>query len=166
MFKSIKSLVLVMTVVFGSTTTVCAQNVGIKYSDDSLGEEFVEDLTAQLKAIKNQVALLEQTITDRKNAINYILSENSYRLFVVKKGSFKEQLVHFADRLKIKTIRWSDVPECIDWDLDATYDIELEDAEQAIDDFLDGMPLTYQYFPHDNSLNLTSTTIIQGCPNE
>ncbi|MDG1753054.1 MAG: hypothetical protein P8I03_15555 [Thalassotalea sp.] len=158
-------LALFLSSVLGANA-VCAQDVATKYHNDQLGKEFVKNLTVQLKAIKDQVALMEESIAERQNAIDYINSENDYQFFTVKKGSFKKQLSHFADRLQIKTIRWSGVPECVDWSLDATYQVELNNAEQAIDEFLDGMPLTYQYSARDNSLNLTSTVIIQGCPSD
>ncbi len=149
-----------------SINSANADGVGIKYSDDELGKDFVADLKSQLSAIKNQVSLLERTINERQSAVNYLQRKEEFEFFTVKKGSFKRQLESFADRVQIKTIRWTGVPKCFDWNLDSSYKVELEDTEDAIDEFLDGLPLTHQYFARDNSLNLTSTTIIQGCPDE
>jgi hypothetical protein len=161
--KKFKGTVLAITTVL-SMSAFSAQHIENEFADDELGKAFIKNVTSQLSALKQQVQLLETTIADRQNAIDFLSKENGYRLFNVEKGSFKEQLANFARRLNIKTIRWSGVPECIDWELDSTYEIEMSDAQDAIDEFLDGMPLTYRYSEKDSSLNLTSTVIVQGCP--
>lgn len=150
-----------------------ANELGVKYSNDKIGQDVVTDMRKHVEILKDHVATLnkqitniESTIAERQNAIDYIERQHEHQYFTVNKGSFKGQLAHFADRLQIKTIRWAGVPKCIDWELDATYDIDMTSVNDAIDEFLDGMPLTYQYFSRDSSLNLTSTKVFDGCPNE
>lgn len=166
-------VIIAASLLLSGVTQATEKELGIEYSKDKLGQEFVTDvsnqldnLKAQFAVLRQQIELLEGTVVKRQSAIDYINRENGYRYFTVNKGSFKAQLAMFADRLEIKTIRWSGVPQCIDWNLDSTYDIDMQNTTDAIDEFIDGMPLTYEYFSRDNSLNLTSTVVIEGCPNE
>jgi hypothetical protein len=145
--------------------------LGPLYSKDENGQRFVNDVKEHISTINNQMSALklelsklEKAVSNKQIAIDYINRVNESRYFYVKKGSFKAQLAEFADQLNIKTIRWSGVPTCIDWELDSIYKIDVQDTTEAINEFLDGMPLTYEFFSRDKSLNLTSTVIIEGCP--
>ena len=142
------------------------------YSQDKSGQRFVNDVKSHISTIQIQMSVLElelsklnEALAEKQISIDYINRENASRYFYVEKGSFKAQLAQFADQLQIKTIRWAGVPSCIDWTLDSIYKIDVSNTTDAIDEFLDGMPLTYEFFSRDNSLNLTSTVIIEGCPN-
>ncbi len=155
-----------------STGLNAEENLGPKYSKDEQGQVFVNDVTLQVDAIKAnlrtlylQVEGLEQLLAERQTAIDYINKENEQRYFTVMPGSFKEQLAKFADHLGVQTIRWSGVPSCTDWELDSSYKIDMQDTTGAIDEFLDGMALSYQYFERDRSLNLTSLVTLEECPN-
>ncbi len=116
-------------------------------------------------ALDKELVQLDDLLSTRQKAINYIEKEHEYRYFTVGKGSFKLQLAKFADRLDIKTVRWAGVPSCVDWELDSTYKIDMSDTRNAIDELLDGMALSYEYFSRDNSLNLTSLVILGDCKN-
>lgn len=159
-----------------SNSAIASEKVdglGVKYSKDTDGQRFLNDLTLQVNSIQSQIEALQgslitlqSSLDDKQDGINYVKRVDNMENFTVSRGSFKLQLAHFADRLGIETIRWSGVPSCTDWQLDSSYKINLRDTENAIDEFLDGMPLSFQYFERDNSLNITSLVAIGGCGNE
>ncbi|WP_298775084.1 hypothetical protein [uncultured Shewanella sp.] len=149
---------------------------------DELGEKSLIDMRDQLNRIQaqyaelakaineregiiaNEVKRFEELIEARTQAINSIKREDSYRFYTVRPNSFRLELTLFAKRIGIKTIRWSsDIKECIDWRFDSTFQIDISNREDAINEFFDGLPLMAKLHLKDQSLNITATEIMNDC---
>jgi len=170
------------------TTTVTAQSVeiksgsyGPKWANDIHGEQLVGELRKQVVELQAEVNLYQSVFKDlgdkltkkmssithtldtRSKAINYLEIKNGEQYAEIIPGSLKTQLYSLADRVGIKTIRWVNVPECVDWMIDSTYKIDVSDRESAIGEFIDGYNLSYHIWDKDNSLNVTSLQHLEGC---
>ncbi|NQZ49380.1 MAG: hypothetical protein HRT95_04070 [Moritella sp.] len=170
------------------TTTVTAQTVEIKsgtygpqWANDIHGEQSVKELRKVVVELQAEVNLYQNifnefgdkltsklltmthTLDTRNKAINYIETKNGQQYAGIIPGSLKTQLYSLADRVGIKSVRWINVPKCVDWMIDSTYQIDVSNRESAIGELIEGYNLSYHIYDKDNSLNVTSLQYLEGC---
>ncbi|GIU20953.1 hypothetical protein [Shewanella sp. MBTL60-007] len=149
---------------------------------DKLGEESIIEMRDQLERVRAQYAGLaalikskeleiatevgrfDELINKRSSEIDSIKRVNAYKYYTVQPNSFRLELGLFARRLGIQTIRWSsDIPECLDWRFDSTFQIDITNPNRAVNEFFDGLPLMPKRYTKDSSLNISATEVMHGC---
>lgn len=86
--------------------------------------------------------------------------------FNVERGSFKEQLQALDSKLGIDTVRFENVSDCMDWNIDSAFKLNLSDVKTALNTFIHQMPLKYEYLERDNSLTVNGLESSQECENK
>lgn len=92
--------------------------------------------------------------------------ENISGYFNVERGSFKTQLMKLAALLGIDAVQFKNVSECMDWNIDSAFKLNISDVKTALNAFIDEMPLSYQYLERDNSLTVNGLESSQQCENK
>lgn len=83
--------------------------------------------------------------------------------FDVETGSFKKQLNALAKMLGIDTVRYKNISECMDWDIDSAFKINISDAKTALNTFINELPVSYEYLERDNSITVNGLESSQEC---
>ncbi len=86
--------------------------------------------------------------------------------FNVERGSFKEQLQVLASKLGIDTVRFENVSDDMDWNMDSAFKLNLSDVKTALNTFISELPLKYEYLERDNSLTVSGLEPSQECENK
>lgn len=86
--------------------------------------------------------------------------------FNVNRGSFKSQLQKLAALVGIDTVRFENVADCMDWNIDSPFKLNISDVKTALNTFMNEMPISYKYLERDNSLTINGLESSQQCENK
>jgi hypothetical protein len=83
--------------------------------------------------------------------------------FNVETGSFKKQLSALSTALGIDTVRFQNISDCMDWNIDSAFKLKISDAETALNTFINELPISYEYLERDNSITVNGLESSQQC---
>jgi len=114
---------------------------------------------SQLNELSTDTDIIGQVFSKLK-------SQHIDSYFNVERGSFKEQLQALASKFGIDTVRFKNVSDDMDWNMDSAFKLNLSDVKTALNTFINKMPLKYEYLERDNSLTISGLESSQECENK
>lgn len=126
--------------------------------------------TEDIAYLENQLATLSFDTQTIELALNKIkdVDVDVDGFFNVIPGSFKEQLMKLTTLLGIEenNVRFNNISECTDWDLDSYFQLDLSNIEAALGTFINDLPISYEYIERDNSLTINGLDTSKECKQE
>ncbi len=137
---------------------------------DELGQAVVEKMRADVQntraKLNAELDALDALLLERQREIDVIQRDRDARYYTVTPNTFRAELITFAQRLGIQTIRWDEsIPACADWQFDSQFRIDIRDREDALAEFFAGLPLQATLHTKDASITIRPTEVMNapGC---